>query len=807
MSNSGPLKVLGAIGAMQTFVENFPMSILDLMHGPTYTSVFMFLADVLQACGITLQEIAEYLISEVFGINLSVTGGVDALINAIDNLDVDEQSEFLESLEYIIKGVIMAILTAIFSCSAVPILPNKYMDTGKEDDWFDAYRLKCATAHSGKGLYIPSKLIDLFGYLNVSPFSREGKLYYSVEGGDKYYEKVQRTEFIMCDSDTVKVPKHSKSIQVYLTFGDGHADYVAAKNRDELDEIQFMISSPLGEDFTITVIYKDFDGNLKTRNVVIKSGYRDSELFLFVPTDWENGSQVIQSIRINNEESGFEYDENTYVYLDREKSNDVIKFWKSVGNNSADNIEWGRQSDETIEIAVSEVEEEEREVYEYIETGEIEDAVRMNHVPSNPDDSSPDYIVYYEGLDPNTLYKSYDMNAFLWYIMNRSNDIPQVEHNKNMWDSRYNARKNDVQREGPRDWNDWYNSKRNENEELVNSFTDMDAELYPILQFTRSGGNLYVKFPAQRYFKPKATNSDNARYRLNASIYRFNWEYLQNIKILKPKVILYQMFDGLLNGLLSLSLSIRPTLNRKEIFEQLSTAIKKYIEADDTEVEDCYFTFSNEEFDSMLNDMLLARYNATYGGGEVNRAVTHDINDYLSQLDTVNFSSQLAGDTTKITKIVTEVATAGGQEGSVEWGLEWNIDPNWWKKLVILLFLINFDIMGIVSLEDLFSTDQSMIVRIIMNKIFAMLRQIILLIKDKLIELLWRLFEKVVLPLVLKYQLLKIREQIEDWIILLSSIIYCLPRFKFQKALTQIDDVNYADITNEQTLPESVQKC
>ena len=38
-------KVLGTIGALNTLVENFPMSILDLHKGKTYTSIFDFLMD------------------------------------------------------------------------------------------------------------------------------------------------------------------------------------------------------------------------------------------------------------------------------------------------------------------------------------------------------------------------------------------------------------------------------------------------------------------------------------------------------------------------------------------------------------------------------------------------------------------------------------------------------------------------------------------------------------------------------------------------------------------------------------------
>lgn len=824
MPSSGPLKVLGTIGAMQTFIENFPMSILDLMHGPTYTSVFVFLADVLQACGISLQKIAEYLISEVFGINIDVKGGVDAILKSIENLDIDEQSQFLEELEFAIKGVIMAILTAIFSCSAIPVLPNKYMDKGCDNPLFPEYKNKCATAHGGKGMYIPSSLIDPFGYININPFSNEGKMYFAVEGGDKYYQKVKRTEFIEYDDVTIEVPKYDKFVQVYVGFGSGHGDFLASPTKTEQDEIVFYISSPLGEDLHITLRYKNFSGISRVHDAVIKAGYRDSELIVISPTDWHGRGERIESILVGGEYGGFEYDENTYVYLDKVKSSEVIKFWNSVGNDSLNAVSWGAKSDEKKTITIEEASTDEYDVYEYVETGENPDAERVSFVTSSPDESSPDIIVSYHGLDPNTLYKTDDMNAFLWYIMNRSNDKPQYEHNKNMWDNRLPAKKTGVERASAAAWNAWYNSKKNEGQEFKTSLNTSrtNPEIYPILQFTKSDGNIYVKFPAQRYFKPKATSLSNARFSLNASMYRFNWEYLQSIKILKPKVILYGMFDGLLNGLLSMALSIRPSLVRKEMMEKLSTAIKKYIEADDTEVEDCYFTFTNDEFDSMLEDMLLSRYNATYQGGEVNRAVKHDINDYISQLDSVNFSSQAAGSATKITKLITQVATTGGKEGSVEWGIEWDVDPNWWKRLlwalalpiiesiftpqVILLFLINFDIMGIVSLEDLFSTDMSVVMKIIINKIFAMLRQIILLIKDKLIELLWKLLEKHILPLILKYQLLRIREQIEDWIILLASIIYCLPKFKFRQAITgQIDDVNYADITDEQTTPENTE--
>ena len=56
---SSTAKVLGTIGALNTLIENFPMSILDLFKGKTYTSVFEFIIDVLYACGVPTNEIIE----------------------------------------------------------------------------------------------------------------------------------------------------------------------------------------------------------------------------------------------------------------------------------------------------------------------------------------------------------------------------------------------------------------------------------------------------------------------------------------------------------------------------------------------------------------------------------------------------------------------------------------------------------------------------------------------------------------------------------------------------------------------------
>ena len=69
-------KVLGTISAINTFLENFPMSILDMMHGKVYTSVFDFIVDVLAACGVDINEIISFLLEKIYGLEETITGGI-----------------------------------------------------------------------------------------------------------------------------------------------------------------------------------------------------------------------------------------------------------------------------------------------------------------------------------------------------------------------------------------------------------------------------------------------------------------------------------------------------------------------------------------------------------------------------------------------------------------------------------------------------------------------------------------------------------------------------------------------------------
>ena len=860
-------KVLGQIAAMSTFIENFPMSILDMMQGKTYTSIFDFMIDVLVACGVDINDIIQFLLDKIYGVEENINDGLEGFYEKLKNgaVEVNTQNEFLEGLEYAIKDIFMALLSSIYTCSAIPILPNKMFDGPNsetfEDNKSNAFGPLQVKNNEWSGLLVPTSVIDPMGLLDIDPTSTDGRMFYAIEGGDRYFKKelVPHTEYvkvkeIQTKDETIKVPVFVEQKLFDRQIGVGIKRIQQAADNTEEDINKFYITGPAEKDIIVQMSYQSYGSKSSYvwEGTIPKGKTETTEEWICSPIDMfgEGRKSIIQSISINNNGGSVDLGDKTWVYLSSGASTEFISIWSGNGLNA---ISWGAENDATTKIESAETKtvtkDEEIEVekaitkygYEYVEVqgSDIDSNAnieRVNFVPtSDITTDSPSYIVFYDGLNPNLLYKSMDMNAFLWYALHKGMKTPQVEYNHMMWDSRVSALKQGVSRKSAEEWNEWYNSKTGYTEEFkyFGSTIVEGTPIFPIMQLEGQGmaeNLLKIHIPAQRYFLPKVRsaniNGDKVpRHAFNASMYKYNWDYLNNIQILKPKLLLVGLCEHLLGFSLSTISSTNINFTKKLIETKLSSAIKSVIEANDMEVEDCYMEFSNDEVNAMLEEMLLSRYNATTYGGETATVRVHDTKKYVAMLDQVNANTSVEGNMTTITKLVTEVTTDPGTEGSIDYGLKISTDGNILKKLlwaivmpllmsiftpqVMLLLYMNFELMGRTKIDTFNGQDFAKIINLIMNKIFGLLKSIILFIKDKIVELLLTLFYEKILPTLMKYQAILVLESITFWIAILKDAISCLPRFKFKrnKVIGAIDSVDYADIIPSQDTPESTSSC
>ena len=464
----------------------------------------------------------------------------------------------------------------------------------------------------------------------------------------------------------------------------------------------------------------------------------------------------------------------------------------------------------------------------------------LNYCPTN--EVGKNFYNVDDDLTVNTLYKSQDLNAFIWYVMNRGvNDI-QIEENKMMWDSRvFDGSTSSPSRKDVQSWNNWLNSKKDEygvltpsgwTSEKVKDAHDkgmcMMMNLHPIMQLGRyerdsefTERQLYVKLSSQSYYQPKRQDiNDFSSY--NKTIFDFNKDYLENIRIFVPRIILSNLIESLIHGKISILDTLLKSDRDNIIDQKLDMIINGVLEETDSVISDCYYSFSNDDYVAMIQRTELDRYSATYTGGDDVAAMKYSKDELLSRLDSVNSMATMNEKITEISKTVYDMAAIPSTDQSVKAsdGPVSTANSEWLNRIVgaimkplvkslltpqvMLLFVINFQSAGLIKIDG----DFDRLMETLFKKILSIFVALARFIRDKIVEFLLKLFKEKVEPMLTQWSAIIVTEEINDWIRLLQEAISCIPRFNLnQNELTQINDVRYADIVKTQDTPESSQTC
>lgn len=442
------------------------------------------------------------------------------------------------------------------------------------------------------------------------------------------------------------------------------------------------------------------------------------------------------------------------------------------------------------------------------------------------------------------LYKTDDMNAFIWYVANRGdnyeeqrendsagNSSPNVlyEYNKMAWDSRrINARVKETKRSTAEDWNNWLTSRQHYDDTNPGLYMNKGNEepvrsLYPILQFEPSESygdleHLVVTFPAQRYLVTKQIFGKDVN--ITRTIYKFNADYLRSIKIFNWKTIIMNLLYEL-NGISPIpDIQFNISLSDEIIDARLSTLILDTITADDKEVDDSYYSFSNEDFSDALKRMELKKYKAKPYMTASSAAIQNPENA-LEAMNSTSTAATLNEIQTTITRGVYSVAGTSGSTGITKTTLSVNlaIESNFLYELlfaivrpfvrallspqIMLLFCINLDVMGLINLNDLGKKDMDLVSDFIFRKLAGIIKKLIIQIKDAIVLYLLEIVKKEIKKLIDEIIILMLLEQLNDYIRLLNQIMECIRKFGIGKTISGIDEVNYADIIPEAKGPKT----
>ena len=136
--------------------------------------------------------------------------------------------------------------------------------------------------------------------------------------------------------------------------------------------------------------------------------------------------------------------------------------------------------------------------------------------------------------------------------------------------------------------------------------------------------SLFISKDTGAYFlaetgNPTNTKGDYTKHLIQCynglTVYEFNYDYVMGMRLFSPKVVCAKLLDAATNP--SYSSSFRVGVNK--LYDQneydyfgnkqrITEIVRKIIETEDTELSDCFFTFDNNRYSSMLQQAEDKRY-------------------------------------------------------------------------------------------------------------------------------------------------------------------------------------------------------
>ena len=316
-----------------------------------------------------------------------------------------------------------------------------------------------------------------------------------------------------------------------------------------------------------------------------------------------------------------------------------------------------------------------------------------------------------------------------------------------------------------------------------------------------------------RKIQANMTNNDYRKitqnYYYRRTLVEFNTDYVMSLKLFDSKVVTAQLLDSLM-GLLNIDLNL--TYKQMLIKNEVKKMVQMIIETDDTVVSDCFFTFTNDDYNAMLEKAELNRAKLFSINGEQNTTTTIDPKEILRSLNELDDSAIQSGDTTVIEHALTEISgnitTMDAREGdAINFGARMNFIENLMNNLayvitsavlspkVYLLILINLEILGKdtnFNLEGFIGQFKQLIASLIRT----IRDQLIKYLVDELMKILGNIATEIAVKIGI--------EQAQYYYRLMKKIIDCFKRKGTTLDFT-IDRVEHADIITEEQTPKNAE--
>lgn len=471
----------------------------------------------------------------------------------------------------------------------------------------------------------------------------------------------------------------------------------------------------------------------------------------------------------------------------------------------------------------------------------------LQHAPNS------DYgkTLYFDNAMPSkSFWQSTDFNCFMWYVINKGTTIGN-EGLKHTWDNRVKYRKKF--NEYPNFKNNFFDEfkgngtlidtkneiipetsyKANEKNDNKKAFRDkkkngnyIEKKSYIILEYNENDpaisvpNTLTMYLNADRYLRKMGTIKGEPVF-VPKTVFEFNYDYIFSLKLFDSKVIVANIINsiiGITNSASASLLNVSYTFQQEAIAGKVGQIVKELMEAEDTVINDDFFSFSNDQYETLLDETDI-KYSENYHFGEVYGSMSQsDVDNITKDLNSIGNAATLNEQETIIKNIFTNVSATAATNGEVsmsdKFTLEGNIIFDLIKESitqivlqvlspkVMMLYAVNSYFMGDAADGDFSKINAKELLKGLNNLIVSIAKQVLEMLLKELLSYLLNELKELLNALLRKI----ISERIDYYLEILQGILNLIKMFynaftKGKKADSVIDNVNYADIVPPENNP------
>lgn len=302
-----------------------------------------------------------------------------------------------------------------------------------------------------------------------------------------------------------------------------------------------------------------------------------------------------------------------------------------------------------------------------------------------------------------------------------------------------------------------------------------------------------------------AYRSIKSNHYKNRTLVEFNYDYISSLKLFDSKVVVAQLIDAL-TGCISVNLDM--SFEMRVVRDMIKKTVQDVIESDDVVVSDCFFKFSNKEYQAMLDKAELEHAGYFTADSIATSAAKVDPYKILSAIDAISDGASKEDVESVIEGSLREISYdmySEGEEhvrlsGGVKFGFIQTILTELANVIVqalmspkvYLLIAVNMSVLGMATplgIDEYIKSYRNLITSLIRT------------VRDQLISILFNKLKELLDLLAIEEAKLFAEEQYEYYRRLIMKCIDCFSR---NRGLNDwdMDNVDYADIYRGTITPE-----